>query len=298
MELVKYTEKIAEDKQDAFWYYDKHIASITLSDGNELILESRGCIEVTFPEKNKTLHNDDAVTEAYNLNYFDSDIKKLNNNSHFAFTNWFEVMELTAEGDEVIGQISQMAGSYDTAIKTLIEVANMKETNLNTFSPDPYGDLEVVGVCTKTGNTEKESVLIIFKDEKLKPIEVFGKIDLNTLTADEVEKLIKFKTIAPNNIVLNTIISYFKDLGSQEQITAFKYIKSLKLYSYTVSTPTIWFNSDNGQVLARDLEEATVIAKDKISEDLNKINSLLNGFDEIKVNLGDVEVKLIENEKI
>lgn len=64
----------------------------------------------------------------------------------------------------------------------------------------------------------------------------------------------------------------------------------MKTWSYTLSTNTIWFDLDFGTVTANNKEDATALAKDEITLNLQLMNKMLNGFAKIEVNLDNIEI--------
>ena len=65
---------------------------------------------------------------------------------------------------------------------------------LNTFSFCQYGDVEIRNVMIDLDGTNlEEGVEIIFTDNDvdLQPIEILGYINLDEITADDVESLIE-----------------------------------------------------------------------------------------------------------
>jgi hypothetical protein len=63
---------------------------------------------------------------------------------------------------------------------------------LNTFSIDPYGDLEIRNVMLDVDGTNlEEAIEISFDDEDLETITIFGHINLDNIKSDDVELLIE-----------------------------------------------------------------------------------------------------------
>ncbi len=116
-------DKIAENKIDSFWYHGDIIAEIELPDGHKLIAETRGEIEMRFEENGTKFLGDNAVTEAINLDWTDSDLNKLSDDDLSIFNNWFVVVEIDEEGELVSDDLA-IAGDYDEAIEMLLEIYN------------------------------------------------------------------------------------------------------------------------------------------------------------------------------
>jgi hypothetical protein len=116
-------DKIAENKIDSFWYHGDIIAEIELPDGHKLIAETRGEIEMRFEENGTKFVGDNAVTEALNLDYTDSDLNKLSDDDLSIFNNWFVVVEIDEEGELVSDDLA-IADDYDEAIEMLLEIYN------------------------------------------------------------------------------------------------------------------------------------------------------------------------------
>jgi hypothetical protein len=64
-----------------------------------------------------------------------------------------------------------------------------------------------------------------------------------------------------------------------------------KIFNYSLSTNTIWFGGDNGQVEADTYEEAMVIAQDEVRKHLDKINKLIGKIDIIEVDLSAIKLE-------
>jgi hypothetical protein len=63
---------------------------------------------------------------------------------------------------------------------------------MNTFCIGEYGDIEVKNVMVDVGfNCLEEGIDIIFTEENIPTITIVGCIDLDSLTVDELEKLIE-----------------------------------------------------------------------------------------------------------
>jgi hypothetical protein len=114
-------DKLAENKVDSFWYYGETIAEIELPNGHKLIAETQGAIEMRFEENGTKFVGDNAVTEALNLDWNDSDLHSLNDDDLFIFTNWFVVVEIDEYGELVSDDLA-IADDYDDAIEYLQEV--------------------------------------------------------------------------------------------------------------------------------------------------------------------------------
>jgi len=114
-------DKLAENKVDSFWYYGETIAEIELPNGHKLIAETQGAIEMRFEENGTKFVGDNAVTEALNLDWSDSDLHSLNDDDLFIFTNWFVVVEIDEHGELVSDDLA-IADDYNDAIEYLQEV--------------------------------------------------------------------------------------------------------------------------------------------------------------------------------
>jgi hypothetical protein len=66
---------------------------------------------------------------------------------------------------------------------------------------------------------------------------------------------------------------------------------SKKIFKYSISTNTIWFGGDNGQVEAESYEEARELAQKEVEEHLRKINSRIGDIDTIEIDLGAIEIE-------
>lgn len=114
-------DKLADNKLDSFWYYGETIAEIELPNGHKLIAETQGAIEMRFEENGTKFVGDNAVTEALNLDWSDSDLHSLNDDDLFIFTNWFVVVEIDEHGELVSDDLA-IADDYNDAIEYLQEV--------------------------------------------------------------------------------------------------------------------------------------------------------------------------------
>lgn len=114
-------DKLADNKVDSFWYYGETIAEIELPNGHKLIAETQGAIEMRFEENGTKFVGDNAVTEALNLDWSDSDLHSLNDDDLFIFTNWFVVVEIDEHGELVSDDLA-IADDYNDAIEYLQEV--------------------------------------------------------------------------------------------------------------------------------------------------------------------------------
>lgn len=104
--------KIADNKTDSFWYYDKQIATVELN-GKTVSIEARGSISVTFADN-------DAIAEATRRNYDDTHLSHLfDNGGDWLMNNWFAVTELTSDAD--VTHEEEIAYTYDEAILTAKE---------------------------------------------------------------------------------------------------------------------------------------------------------------------------------
>jgi hypothetical protein len=114
------SKKIAENKQDSFWYRGETIAEIVLPNGSKLIAETRGAIEVQFEVGGTKFVGDNALIEADNLKLTDEDLFKLYDDDLWHFNNWFVIIELYSDGSESDDLIVE--DRYDEIIESLLEL--------------------------------------------------------------------------------------------------------------------------------------------------------------------------------
>jgi hypothetical protein len=114
-------DKIGENRLDSFWYHGDIIAEIELPAGHKLIAETRGAIEMRFEENGTKFVGDNAVIEALNLNWTDSELDSLSDDDLWIFNNWFVVVEIDEHGELVSDDLA-IAGNYDEAIEYLQEI--------------------------------------------------------------------------------------------------------------------------------------------------------------------------------
>ena len=117
--LVILNPKISKKRVKSFWYEGLIIAELKLTNGNTLILETLGAIEVVFEENGTKFVGSNAVIEGYNLKLKDKGIRKLLRNDAFGFSNWFQVTELSPSGDEVNEWDCPIYDTYDEGMKGL-----------------------------------------------------------------------------------------------------------------------------------------------------------------------------------
>ena len=108
------TPKIANDKDDAFWYYGCEIAIIEFNN-RKLIVESRGEIRVQFDENGEVFRNDRAIEEAEDRNFNDMSLIGISDFDGFHNNNWFVICELDTTNN--IGDDLEISHSYDEARK-------------------------------------------------------------------------------------------------------------------------------------------------------------------------------------
>jgi hypothetical protein len=64
-----------------------------------------------------------------------------------------------------------------------------------------------------------------------------------------------------------------------------------KIFSYSLSTNTIWFGGDSGTIEAHSYEEAKSLAQKEIEQHLVEINKRLEGLDTIEVSIDSIEIE-------
>lgn len=108
-------DKLAEDKDDSFWYYDQTIAKAILPNGRTFYVESHGMIRVCFEEGGVFYKNQQAVDEAIDRSLTDKDLDSLNSHDGWGNNNWFAIMEFNKDG-ECIDEHG-ICHEYDDAIR-------------------------------------------------------------------------------------------------------------------------------------------------------------------------------------
>jgi len=118
------TPKIAENKQNSFWYYNETIAAITKGDQAVNVMAS-GDIRVYFDEEDVKNHyyfeGSDAVEEAYRRSLTDADIDKLMEQDRFLNNNWFDVNDY---GNYDVAVDAAWDDTYDEAIALGVQYVN------------------------------------------------------------------------------------------------------------------------------------------------------------------------------
>jgi len=120
MEII--VEKLGEDKNDSFWYYNDVIAKVVKSDGKTLYAESHGEIRVLFEEDDTWYKNQQAVDKAVDLDLTDENLDKLNEHDGWGNNNWFTIIEVDKDGN-CCGDDLGICHTYDEAIEMLKEIA-------------------------------------------------------------------------------------------------------------------------------------------------------------------------------
>jgi len=130
------TKKIAENKQESFWYRNKTIAETTLKNGHGLFVMVSGVICITFLDTEETYHDEEAVAEAERRGYTDKDLGD-KDKIYWSNNNWFEIMEedLTGEVDSTFEDVDY---KYDDAISGLEAAAQEANAALPPAVPAKY----------------------------------------------------------------------------------------------------------------------------------------------------------------
>lgn len=115
------TEKISDKHLNSFWYHEKMIASIDLPNGNTLIAESSGEIEMSFKVDGKNFYGSKAIKKANKNKLNDINLLEYLNSDFFTLTNWFRILEIDCNGECISDDIA-LASDYIEAIEKLTEV--------------------------------------------------------------------------------------------------------------------------------------------------------------------------------
>ena len=70
--------------------------------------------------------------------------------------------------------------------------------------------------------------------------------------------------------------------------------KSMTKYSFSISTNTIWFDGDNGELMAYNYNDAREKAQNVIRKRIEQINRKLDGLDIFNIDLEEIQIKEIE----
>ena len=119
--LEIYVDKIAEDKQDSFWYKDD-IAYAGFPNGKKLYAEARGVIEIMLEVDGDTFKGDEAVAEANRRKLNDTDLDDISAFDGFGNSNWFSFTLVDPDG-ETLNNDYPIVSTYDEAIEMLKELA-------------------------------------------------------------------------------------------------------------------------------------------------------------------------------
>lgn len=105
------------DRTDPMFYYGKMIAKIEKPNGNQLVLESRGELEI-FTDDNGKVKGVNALEWLKDNDHNDTSINDLYNDDCVDLSNWFCVIETDPNG-EIIGDDICLDGNYDDALTSL-----------------------------------------------------------------------------------------------------------------------------------------------------------------------------------
>jgi hypothetical protein len=114
-----------ENREDSFWYYGTEIARAVFPNGKKLYAESRGAIGVQLTKDGIFLKGQNAVDEAIELGFTDTDLDLINEYDGWDMNNWFAIVEVDINGN-VISDDFALGGDYDEAIELLKQVAEEK----------------------------------------------------------------------------------------------------------------------------------------------------------------------------
>lgn len=115
------TPKLSKNRKDSFWYKgDGQIATIELN-GRILSVEPRGEIRVQFKEDGDMFRDEQAVTEAIKRGYGDKRLAKIHDFDGFANNNWFVIIELDKDGNDVSDDL-EIGYDYDEMIELAKEM--------------------------------------------------------------------------------------------------------------------------------------------------------------------------------
>ena len=103
---------ISKRKKDAFWYFDKHIATVMCGDV-QLEIVSQGDILVSFRPYGNQFANGKAVAEATRLHLGDRMLADINARDGFSQCNWLAVNRVDGKGSTELGSYPY----YDQAIE-------------------------------------------------------------------------------------------------------------------------------------------------------------------------------------
>jgi hypothetical protein len=117
------TEKIADNKNDSFWYRGKDIARVQFPNGKKLYAEAQGDIAIYFEEDGDKFKNQNAVDKAIELGLTDEDLDKLNDHDGWINNNWFCIIMVDINGDVCSDDLA-IGDDYDHAIELLKQVAD------------------------------------------------------------------------------------------------------------------------------------------------------------------------------
>ena len=114
--------KVSCHRKDSFWYKgDGQIATVTHK-GRTLSIEPRGEIRVCFTENGDCFRNEDAVSEASRRGLGDKRMGKLGEHDGWLNNNWFVIIELDKEGNDVDDDLF-IGYDYDEMINEAVKMA-------------------------------------------------------------------------------------------------------------------------------------------------------------------------------
>ncbi len=111
IEVIYLHDKIADNKQDAFWYYGEAIAELKKGE-NWVTVYPTGDIRIRFEENGKYYYNRDAVVKATELGWTDQDLADC---MWMTDNNWFDFEINGVDGAEGPDGVSY---EYDEAIES------------------------------------------------------------------------------------------------------------------------------------------------------------------------------------
>lgn len=175
-----------------------------------------------------------------------------------------------------------------------IEFGNINFDSLEALKPDAFKSMtkySVIGWNYETGMGAK--TIVAFPSNT--PMEdVYNEVNGNFRKIAEkrcgnadklwVTGIIKIVGDNPETYVPDEVSPEYDEYGFERE----------KKYSFSISTNTIWFDGDNGELMAYNYNEAREKAQNVIRKRIEQINRKLDGLDIFNIDLEEIEINEIE----
>ena len=171
-----------------------------------------------------------------------------------------------------------------------IEFGNINFDSLEALKPDAFKSMtkySVIGWNYETGMGAK--TIVAFPSNT--PMEdVYNEVNGNfrKIAEERCGNADRLWVAGITKIVGDNPETYACDESPEYDEYGFE---AKKKFRYSLTTHSIWFGGDNGEVVARNYSEARELAMEKIETHINKINSRISDIDVIEVELNSIEIE-------